>query len=195
MSNPLDPDKSIDDGNKMPLPATPKAKQRAVELPNTPKLDRRNPQPEQGNIPVSPTPSNAPHLPQDDPTGLQPRKLGRVRQPPKPHKGDIYGEQNPVNRQIMGAKYWRKLIRNNPVPSDSNQSDDGQPSLEDMMAQMAQEGGVSLINFLMQKAVPLHEENTPSPTSVREWSFRDILKLPKKGQEAACQDKLEALKR
>jgi hypothetical protein len=52
-----------------------------------------------------------------------------------------------------------------------------------MMAQMAQEGSVSLINFLMQKAVPLHEENTPSLTSVKEWSFHDILKLPKKEQE------------
>ena len=49
------------------------------------------------------------------------------------------------------------------------------------MAQMAQEGGVSLIDFLMQKAVLMHEG--PSPTSVREWSFHDILKLPKKEQE------------
>jgi hypothetical protein len=89
----------------------------------------------------------------------------------------------PHQQERMGAKDWRKLIGNSPVPSDSNQSDDGQPSLEDMMAQMAQEGGVSLINFLMQKAVLLHEGNTPSPTSVREWSFHDILKLPKKEQE------------
>jgi hypothetical protein len=84
MSNPSDPDKSIDDSNKMPLPATPKKKQRAVELPTTPRPDRRNPRPEQGDIPVSPMPSNAPHLPQDNPMSLQPRKLGRVRQPPKP---------------------------------------------------------------------------------------------------------------
>ena len=66
------------------------------------------------------------------------------------------------------------------------------------MAQMAQEGGVSFINFLMQKAIPMHEGNTPSPTSVREWSFSDILKLPKREQEewkAACQDELEVLKR
>jgi Reverse transcriptase (RNA-dependent DNA polymerase) len=40
--------------------------------------------------------------------------------------------------------------------------------------------------------------NTPSHTSVREWSFCDILKLPKKEQEewkTACQDELEVLKR
>jgi hypothetical protein len=67
-----------------------------------------------------------------------------------------------------------------------------------MMAQMAQEGGVSLINFLMQKAVLLHEGNTLSPTSVREWSFCDILKLPKTEQEewkTACREELEVLKR
>jgi hypothetical protein len=198
MSNLLDSDESVDDGNQMPLPATPKGKQRAVKPPITPRPDRRNPQPEQGNIPVSPMPSNAPHLPQDNPMGLQPRKSGRVRQPPKPHKDNIYGEQNPINQQRMDTKDWRKLIGDNPVPSDSNQIDNGQPSLEDMMAQMAQEGGVSLFNFLMQKAVTLHGGNTPSPTSVREWSFRDILKLPKKEQEewkTACQDELEALKR
>jgi hypothetical protein len=110
----------------------------------------------------------------------------------------LYGEQNPVDRQRMGTKDWRNLIGHNPVSSDSNQSDNGQPSLEDMMAQMAQKGGVSLINFLMQKAVPLHKGNTPSPTSVRDWDFRDILKLSKKEQEewkTACRDKLEVLKR
>jgi hypothetical protein len=104
MSNSLDPDNSIDDGNKMPLPVTLKEKQRAVEPTTTPRLDRRNLKPEQGDIPVSPMPSNALHLPQDGPMGLRPRKLGRVRQPPKPCKGDIYGEQNPVDQQRMGAK-------------------------------------------------------------------------------------------
>ena len=89
MSNPSDPDKSVDDGNKVPLPATLKGKQRAVGLPTTPRLDRRNPDPEQGDIPVSPMPSNAPHLPQDNPMGLQPRKSGRMRQPSKLCEGNL----------------------------------------------------------------------------------------------------------
>ena len=189
MSNPSDPDRSIDDSNKVPLPTTLKGKQRAVGPPTTPRLDRRNPDPEQGNIPASPMPSNAPHLPQDDPMGLQPRKLGRMKQPPKPHEGDLYGGQNPVNQQKMSTRDWRKLQRDDPVLPDSNQSDAGKLSLEDMMAQMAQEEGVSLIIFLMQKAVLMHEENTPSPTSVREWSFCHIFKLSIKEQEdwkAAC---------
>jgi hypothetical protein len=108
MSNPSDPDKSVDDGNKIPLPATPKRKQRAVELPTTPGLDRKNPQPEQGNIPVSPTPSNAPHLPQDDLMGLQPRKSGRVRQPPKLIKATYMG-----NGTLSTSREWVPKIEKN----------------------------------------------------------------------------------
>jgi hypothetical protein len=108
MSNPSNPDEGIDDGNQVPLPATPKGKQRAVGPPTTPKPDRRNSDPEQGDIPVSPMPSNAPYLPQDDPMGLQPRKSDRVRQPPKPHKGDIYG-----NRTLLKGKEWVPKIGEN----------------------------------------------------------------------------------
>ena len=144
MSNPSDPDKSVDNGNKEPMLTTPKEKQRAVGPPTTPRLDRRNPDPEQGNTPVSPMPSNAPHLPQDNPIGLQPRKSGRMRQPPKPREDNLYGEWNPVDWQRMSTRDWRKLQRDDPAPPDTNQS---KLSPEDMMAQMAQEGGVSLIIF------------------------------------------------
>jgi hypothetical protein len=55
-----------------------------------------------------------------------------------------------------------------------------------------------MISIIQQKPVPLHGGDTPSPTSVREWSFCDILKLLKKEKEewkTACRDELEALKR
>ena len=63
---------------------------------------------------------------------------------------------------------------------------------------MAQEGGVNLIHFLLAKAVPPTDitEILPSPNSVREWQFCDILKFPKEIQEewkAACCKELEAL--
>jgi hypothetical protein len=59
---------------------------------------------------------------------------------------------------------------------------------------MAQEGGVNLINFLLQKAI----EDTPKNPVPREWSFRDIMRLPKEEQEewkAACREELEMLKK
>ena len=90
-----------------------------------------------------------------------------------------------------------------PVPShpDSDHSAEApsNPSDKDV-ACMAQEGGVNLIHFLLAKAVPPTDttEILPSPNSVREWQFRDILKFPKEIQEewkAACRKELEALRR
>src|SRR6201996_1978584 len=90
-----------------------------------------------------------------------------------------------------------------PVPSgpDSDRSAEAPSNLSDKdMAPMAQEGGVDLIHFLLAKAVSPTDETEilPSPNSVREWQFRDILKFPKEIQEewkAACHEELEALRR
>ena len=87
------------------------------------------------------------------------------------------------------------------VPSrpDSDCSAEGPSNQSDKdVAHMAQEGGVDLIHFLLAKAVsPTNAtEILPSPNSVREWQFRDILKFPKETQEewkAACHEELEAL--
>ena len=75
-----------------------------------------------------------------------------------------------------------------PVPSrpDSDHSAEApsNPSDKDV-AHMVQEGGVELIHFLLAKAVsPIDvTEILPSPNSVREWQFHDILKFPKETQE------------
>ena len=85
-----------------------------------------------------------------------------------------------------------------PVPSgpDSDRSAEApsNPSDKDV-AHMAQEGGVNLIHFLLAKAGSPTDttEILPSPNSVREWQFHDILKFPKEIQEewkAACQRSL-----
>ena len=48
-----------------------------------------------------------------------------------------------------------------------------------MLAQLFQEGGVLLINFLLALAMPSHEQSTlPSTQSVQDWHFQDILQLP-----------------
>ena len=47
------------------------------------------------------------------------------------------------------------------------------------LAQLCQEGGVLLINFLLAMAMPPHEQRTlPSTQSVWDWHFQDILRLP-----------------
>ena len=52
------------------------------------------------------------------------------------------------------------------------------------LAQLCQEGGVPLINFLLANAMPSHEQSTlPSTQAVRDWHFQDILQLPTREQE------------
>ena len=47
------------------------------------------------------------------------------------------------------------------------------------LAQLCQEGGVPLINFLLAHAMPSHEQSTLLSTqSVWDWHFQDILQLP-----------------
>ena len=66
-----------------------------------------------------------------------------------------------------------------------------------MLAQLCQEGGVLLINFLLAHAMPSHEQSTlPSTQSVRDWHFQDILLLPTREREEwkkACLEELESL--
>ena len=66
-----------------------------------------------------------------------------------------------------------------------------------MLAQLCQEGGVLLINFLLALAMPSHEQSTiPSTQSVRDWHFQDILRLLTREREEwkkACLEELESL--
>ena len=110
---------------------------------------------------------------------MQPHRSGHTKQPPPAHEGDIYGQWNPVDHQHQGARDWNWMM--DPVPScpDSDHSAEApsNPSDKDV-ARMAQERGVDLIYFLLAKAVPPTDatEILPSPNSVREWQFHDILK-------------------
>ena len=66
------------------------------------------------------------------------------------------------------------------------------------LAQLCQEGGVPLINFLLVHAMPSHEQSTlPSTQSVRDWQIQDILQLPTREREEwkkACLEELESLR-
>ena len=44
---------------------------------------------------------------------------------------------------------------------------------EDLLAQLCREGGVNLFNFLLEKAV-----DPTDPKPIREWTYRDIQRLP-----------------
>jgi hypothetical protein len=68
--------------------------------------------------------------------------------------------------------------------------------VEDIL-RLAEEGGVEFLNHLLAKAVPPHSE-TPDTANIREWTFRDILKMPSDSQKewkSACREELESLRR
>jgi hypothetical protein len=70
--------------------------------------------------------------------------------------------------------------------------------VEDLLvAQLVQEGGVEFVRYLLAKAVQ-PDESTTDVTPFREWTYRDILRLPEAQQrewKAACREELEALHR
>ena len=68
---------------------------------------------------------------------------------------------------------------------------------EATLAKLCKEGGVPAINFLLSKAVSptTGDSITKSP---KEWTYRDIARLPEAEREAwrtACNDELDALRR
>jgi hypothetical protein len=115
----------------------------------------------------------------------------------------VYGNTNPADLDLMGQRDWENLI-GDPAPSPV-QSTLGRPSAPGTppaadMAKMVQEGGVELINFLLRAAVSSTEASgkLPDVRNVREWHFKDLMRLPeaaRKEWKTACLEELEALRR
>jgi hypothetical protein len=82
--------------------------------------------------------------------------------------------------------------------SDSPESEDLQTDSEgdiDELLYLAREGGVDFLNQLLAKAVPPDSE-TLDTANVQEWTFRDIIKMPKDTQKEwkqACREELDSL--
>ncbi|THH23200.1 hypothetical protein EUX98_g7976 [Antrodiella citrinella] len=159
-----------------------------------------------------------PPPPPEEPPAPQPRHSGRERRPVN-RPGNVYGERrNPVDQfkdvECMGK--WKEIVGEQPSSSRNapqliqdkvprpnldhpNPSRDNAASSEvevkDILARLCREGGVELIDLLLAKAIP-QRELLPDESNVREWTFRDISKLPEKEQEEwrhACREELEAL--
>jgi len=147
-----------------------------------------------------------------------PRKSGREQKIPV-RPDNVYGDKrNPVDlqredrRRALGKEPTRdnrQEIPNVPqgeqqqVPGPSSPTTrdsyhDAPPDIsESQMAQLAQEGGVGLINYLLAKAVA-DDQPLPNTSSPREWTFRDILRMPQELREEwkkACYEELESLRK
>ena len=99
----------------------------------------------------------------------------------------------PEEEQPQPGNLWRDLQG----PSGgANLCYQGQPA--DSLLVATQEGGAPLINFLLAVAISPHEPGALSSTqSVRDWNFRDLLRLPTREREEwkyACREELESLR-
>ena len=79
-----------------------------------------------------------------------------------------------------------------PVRSETPLESEGK--VDDIL-RLQREGGVKFLDYLLAKAVPNSLES-PDTAKVREWTFRDILKMPSESQKewkTACREELESL--
>ena len=136
-----------------------------------------------------------PHLPPpgDAPGGAPggQRKSGRPRK--EPHKeGNVYPPGTSTDMDCHRKLPTTGTLGSAPnVSAKSNDTDDSDPAI----AKMAAEGGASWYNYLLSKAIPYDE--FPNPMNVRDWTSKDISKLPAEEQQAwwkAQFEELEALK-
>jgi Reverse transcriptase (RNA-dependent DNA polymerase) len=147
-----------------------------------------------------------PPQPQEEPLGLQPRRSGRNRRPVV-CPDNVYGSWNPTQSEQMSNREFRKIIDDVPAPSGSGNRPDSPPHegkgkkrADYLVNHMVQEGGASLIKFLLRAAVSSApaKGKIPKVSKVREWHYRDLMRLPKATQEEwkiACKEELEALHR
>jgi transposase InsO family protein len=155
----------------------------------------------------------------------QPRRSGRVRKALN-RPDNVYGDGSPseISRDIERTRTWQRLVedppsssrrrssQDQPVPGDiPEQPDAGPPSTQSehphdsedevdqlVITRLAQEGGVKFLDYLLAKAISPADPESPDTSNIREWTFRDILKMPSDKQEEwrnACREELESLRK
>ena len=87
------------------------------------------------------------------------------------------------------------------TPQPSSDTPLLRPESEDEVEQnlsiLMEEGGVKTLNHLLAHAVPPDSEPL-STSNIREWSFKDILRMPlaqQKEWKTACHEELDSLRR
>ena len=159
-------------------------------------------------VPPAPAPAlpNVPSTsqPQEEASGSQPRTSGCERRPAI-CPDNVYRSQNPTQSEQMSNREFRDLIEGVSAPSGAPGNEPNSPPGEgqrteraDYLVKMVQEGGADLIKFLLRAAVSSTEAKgkIPDVSKVKEWHFRDLMRLPKAAQEkwkTTCREGLEAL--
>jgi hypothetical protein len=138
-------------------------------------------------LPYVPDP---PSQPQEGLSGSQPRRSSHERRPVV-RPDNVYESWNPTQSEQMSNREFREIIDDVPAPSGSGNRPDSPPhegkgkKHADYLVKMVQEGGAGLTNFLLSAAVSSASAKgiIPDVSKVREWHFRDLMRLPKAAQE------------
>ena len=70
------------------------------------------------------------------------------------------------------------------LPDDLSQNPHSDDEVDQLLlTHLAQEGGVKFLDLLLAKAVPHIDLESPDTSSIREWTFKDIQKMPSEQQE------------
>jgi hypothetical protein len=149
--------------------------------------------------------SNNPVVPpQAGPSGSQPRCSSRTTRPVV-CLNNLYGNQAPVDTKQMTDTEFQRLTSGVPAPSGSQSRSQSPQNTgkgkqkADYLARIEQEGGASLINFLLSATVKPTDGaggKLPDVHNVHEWHYRDLMHFPEAAQKewkAACLEELESL--
>ena len=138
-----------------------------------------------------------------DPTSHQRMDLQRgLANLPAENPARAEREETPVAPELLPGDhdedYGLEYVPDEHLTEDAGMATTFSYTGQKTLAQLCQEGGVLLINFLLAHAMPSHEQSTlPSTQSVRDWHFQDILWLPTREREEwkkACLEELESLR-
>ncbi|KAL1659524.1 hypothetical protein GGF50DRAFT_17748, partial [Schizophyllum commune] len=138
-------------------------------------------------------PQESGDMPSDDDEDFPPPPPAAPAPPFPPQRGpdDDDDDQNPTSdaeKRVPG-----------PSSQPPSRADTREHLGEDEahMAKLCWEGGQELITELLSKAVPVDDDALPDTSKIRDWMFKDILKLPSAQQREwmnACCEELEALR-
>jgi Reverse transcriptase (RNA-dependent DNA polymerase) len=147
-----------------------------------------------------------PAQPQEGLSSLQPRHSSHARQPVV-CPDNIYGNQNPIESEQMSNQRFQRLMEGIPAPSGSSNRPESPPyegkgkKCANYLAQIMQEEGAGLINFLLSNAIKPTDGaggKLPDVYDVHEWHYRDLMRFPeaaRKEWKTAYLEELESLQK
>ena len=198
----------------MPTHRPPKQRQNREDAPDR---DGGSVAPEEPEAQPPPPPAPEPALP---------RRSVRLRKVPT-RPDNVYGEDRhptQITKDVERSSKWKEMVgkqpgrsrsdstpgqrqipggfpETNPDPPPAESEAPPEPSedeVDDLLSRLAQEGGVKFLDHLLAKAVPSADLEPLDTSNVREWTYKDIMRMPaaqQKEWKTACREELEALRR